>query len=79
MKKQMNEQERREYQKRCRAPFTDAYGRNNVPKHPREVDASYLQKMNDITAKIPEAHRQGFIQLHRKIFGMKILKTDHEL
>lgn len=79
MKKRMTEQERKEYQKRCRAPFTDAYGNNTMPKHPRYVDASYLQKMADITAKVPDAHRQGFIQLHRKIFGMKLLKPDHEL
>lgn len=63
----------REYDKQCRAPFTDAGGNCTLPKHPKYVDAAYLQQLADLTDSVPEAHRQGFIRLHRKIFGVKVL------
>ena len=70
----MTKKEKEAYDKQCRAPFTDAGGRCTLPKHPRYVDAKYLQELVDYTANVPEAHRQGFIRLHRKIFGIKVLK-----
>lgn len=68
----------REYDKQCRAPFTDAGGNCTLPKHPRYVDAGYLEQLAELTQKVPAGHRQGFIRLHRKIFGIKILRTAHE-
>ncbi len=65
-----------EYDKRCRAPFTDSGGNSTLPKHPRYVDAAYLQQLADIIAEVPDAHKQGFIRLHRRIFGMKVLRPD---
>ena len=70
--------EQEAYYKRCRAPFTDGHGNSTLLKHPKYVDASYLRQLADITSEVPEAHKQGFIRLHRLIFGVKILKPDNE-
>lgn len=70
--------EREAYYKRCRAPFTDGHGNSTLLKHPKYVDAAYLRQLADITSEVPEAHRQGFIRLHRRIFGVKVLKSDNE-
>jgi hypothetical protein len=67
-----------EYDKRCRAPFTDAGGNCTLLKHPKYVDAAYLQLLAGITNSVPEAHKQGFIRLHRKVFGIKILRNNNE-
>ncbi len=74
----MNKRDWTEYHKRCRAPFTDAGGNCTLPKHPKYVDAAYLQELAAITNNVPEAHRQGFIRLHRKIFGVKVLRPNCE-
>ncbi|MCG8382908.1 MAG: hypothetical protein MJA28_11955 [Gammaproteobacteria bacterium] len=62
-----------EYDKQCRAPFTDAGGNITLPKHPYKVDASYLQQLAALTDQVPDAHKQGFIRLHRRMFGLKVL------
>lgn len=74
----MTKQDPQEYHKRCRGPFTDAWGKSTLPKHPVYVDEHYLIQLADITVSIPEAHRQGFICLHKRIFGIKLLKPNHE-
>jgi len=70
----MTEEELEAYNKRCRAPFTDAWGKCTLPKHPVYVNARYCEQLAEIIAQIPEAHKQGFIRLHRRIFGTKILE-----
>ena len=74
----MSNEELAAYNKRCRAPFTDAWGKSTLPKHPKYVDASYLARLAEITSKVPEPHRQGFIRLQHRILGIKVLKPSHE-
>ena len=74
----MEKQKREMFKKKCRAPFTDGWGNKTLPKHPRYVNSAYFQQLAEITDKIPESHKQGFIRLHRRIFGVKVLKTDYE-
>jgi len=72
----MSKKDWTEYDKQCRAPFTDSGGNITLPKHPNKVDATYLQQLAALTDKVPDAHKQGFIRLHRRVFGLKVLDID---
>ena len=74
----MNRKEREECDKQCRAPFTDAGGNCTLPKH-RPASEKLCEDISDIITSLPEEHRQDFIRLVRKIFGLKLITVDEKI
>jgi len=71
----MNDKEFEAFHRRCRAPFTDGWGNSTLPK-PQKADKRFCELLSEITASVPESHKQDFIRLQRKIFGLKLISTE---
>lgn len=53
-------------------------GNITLPKHLTQADAAYIKDLAALTDKVPDAHKQGFIRLHRRVFGLKVLGKNSE-
>lgn len=61
------------YAKKLRAPFYDRSG--NTPKRCK-IGQNHCWQVITLMSTMPESQKQGFIQLQRKIFGLKVVSTE---